>query len=178
MGFLRTALVAAVLLTTLLLQLTVLPWIHLPGATPDLLLVAVAALGLAGGPVRGAAAGFVAGLLIDIVPPADGVLGLSAVILTVVGYLAGEFGDRRDDRPALVTLAFVALLGGVSVAAYAVFGSIVGNSAADWNRLPLFIVTAALYAGVVAAFLVPAVGALVLRLEPNEQSYQVGRYDR
>jgi rod shape-determining protein MreD len=178
MGFLRTALVAAILLTALLLQLTVLPWIHLPGSTPDLLLVAVAALGLAGGPVRGAAAGFAGGLLVDIVPPANGVLGLSAVVLTVVGYLAGEFGDRRDDRPALVTLAFVTLLGGLAVAGYAIFGSIVGDNATDWNQLPLLIITAALYAVVMAAFVVPAIGALVRRLEPNEQSYQVGRYDR
>jgi rod shape-determining protein MreD len=174
---LRWALVLALLLTALLLQLTVLPLLGLPGATPDLLLVTVAALGWAGGEVRGAVAGFVAGLALDLVPPADGVLGLSAVVLTVVGYLAGLLGERRD-RGALVTIAAVALLAGGSVLGYAMLGGIVADPHVSWERVPVLVVTETLYAAVLAAFVVPAVGALVRRLEPQDTGYELGRYER
>jgi len=60
-GWLRTALTVALVVTAVLLELTVLPFLHLPGATPDLVAVTVIALGLVGGPVRGAATGLAAG---------------------------------------------------------------------------------------------------------------------
>lgn len=177
MVVLRWALVLALLLTALLLQLTVLPLLGLPGATPDLLLVVVSALGWAGGEVRGAVAGFVAGLALDLVPPATGVLGLSAVVLTAVGYLAGLLGQRKD-RGALMTIVVVALLAGGSVLAYAMIGGIVADPHIAWERVPTLVVTQALYAAVLAAFVIPAVGVLVRRLEPQETGYELGRYDR
>ena len=126
MAVVRVALVLVLLLTALLLQLTVLPLLGLPGATPDLLVVIVASLGLAAGEVRGAVAGFCAGLALDLVPPADGVLGLSAVVLTLVGYIAGLLGARKD-RSAVVTIGAVALLAAGSVVAYAMLGGIVSD---------------------------------------------------
>ena len=98
MAWLRGLLTVALVVTAVLLEITVLPWLHLPGAVPDIVAVTVAALGYAAGPVRGAAAGFLAGLLLDLVPPADGLLGLTAVVLVVVGYLAGVAGGIQD-RP-------------------------------------------------------------------------------
>lgn len=177
MAGIRILLVAVLIFTALLLQLTVLPLLGLPGATPDLLLVTVAALGLAGGPVKGALGGFVAGLALDLVPPSTGILGLSAVVLTVVGYLAGELGQRRD-RSALVTIAAVAGLAGGSVLGYAMVGGIVSDPRVDWARVPALTLTSALYAGVLAAFVVPGVGAMVRRLDPPDSGYELGRYDR
>ena len=177
MAVVRAALVLVLLLTALLLQLTVLPLLGLPGATPDLLLVVVAALGLSAGEVRGAVAGCAAGLALDLVPPADGVLGLSAVVLTVVGYAAGLLGARKD-RAAVLTIGAVGLLAGGSVLAYAMLGGIVSDPRIVWERVPLLVGTEALYAAVLAAFVVPAVGALVGRLEPVESGYELGRYER
>ncbi len=177
MAVVRVALVLVLLLTALLLQLTVLPLLGLPGATPDLLVVIVASLGLAAGEVRGAVAGFCAGLALDLVPPADGVLGLSAVVLTLVGYIAGLLGARKD-RSAVVTIGAVALLAAGSVVAYAMLGGIVSDPRIVWERVPLLLATQALYAGVLAAFVVPAVAALVGRLEPTDSGYELGRYER
>jgi rod shape-determining protein MreD len=173
----RVVLVAALLATVLLLQLTVLAFFDLPGATPDLLLVTVAALGLAAGPGRGAVAGFCGGLLLDLAPPATGLLGLSALVLTVVGYVAGVLGERRD-RSAVVTTVQVALLAGAAVVGYAIVGGVVADPRIAWDRVPVLAVTQVLYAGVLAAFVVPLVALLVRRLEPTDSGYELGRYER
>ena len=61
----RFLLGAASIVTVLLLQLTVIGRLPLPGAAPDLLLVLVVAFALAEGPMSGMVTGFVAGLLAD-----------------------------------------------------------------------------------------------------------------
>lgn len=177
MAVVRGALVAVLLVTALLVQLTVLPRLGLPGATPDLLLVVVAALGMAGGEARGAVAGFAAGLTLDLVPPADGIIGLSALVLTLVGYLGGTWVERRE-RGALMTILAVAGLAAGAVLAYALLGGLVSDARIVWDRVPFLLATQALYAAVLAAFVVPGVGAMVRRLEPPDSGYEVGRYER
>ncbi|GGM91752.1 hypothetical protein GCM10010106_44720 [Thermopolyspora flexuosa] len=73
-----------------LLQVTVANRLPLPGAAvPDLVLAAVALVAAARGPVPGVLTGFAAGLVADLVPPADAVTGRSALVLAVTGYLCG-----------------------------------------------------------------------------------------
>ena len=57
-------------------------------------------------------------------------------------------------------------------------GGIVSDPRIVWERVPLLLATQALYAGVLAAFVVPAVAALVGRLEPTDSGYELGRYER
>jgi hypothetical protein len=78
---LRVALSAAVVLTSLVVQLTVLSRLALPGATPDLVLVAVVGLALAGGPGSGLLTGAAAGLATDLVPPASVLLYAATGVL-------------------------------------------------------------------------------------------------
>ena len=75
---------AAVLLTAVVVQVAVAPRLALAGATPDLLLLAVAAVAVACGRRAGAAFGFAAGLATDlfVATPA----GISALIFTLVGH--------------------------------------------------------------------------------------------
>ena len=47
------------------------------------------ALGLSGGPAAGAVAGFLAGLGLDIAPPASFLIGEYALVFCVVGYGCG-----------------------------------------------------------------------------------------
>jgi rod shape-determining protein MreD len=170
----RAGLLAVLVLTALLLQLTVMPLLGLPGAVPDVLTVAVIAVGWAAGPVRGAATGFVAGLALDLVPPADGLLGLSAVMLVVVGYFAGLLGGT-EDRPALASVALVGLLAGAVVIGTTLVGTIVSDPRTSWDRVAGLTLTQVAYAVVLAAFLVPLVGALWRRVDPPAPRYEVGR---
>jgi rod shape-determining protein MreD len=170
-AWLRAALTAALLLTAVLLQLTVLPLLHLPGATPDLVAVTVIALGLAAGPVRGAVAGFAAGIVLDLVPPADGLLGLTAVVLVTVGYLAGLLG--QTERSPFSAVGLAGLLSAGSVLGLALVGGVVGDPRVAWDRLPGLLLTQFLYALVLAAFVIPLVAALWRRVDPPAPRYDV-----
>jgi rod shape-determining protein MreD len=173
-AWLRVGLSFALVLTALLLQIVVLPLFHLPGATPDVLTVTVVALGLAGGPVRGAATGFAAGLALDLVPPADGVLGLSAVVLVVVGYVAGLLGADRDRSPFLL-VGSAGLLAGAATLGLALVGGLVGDPRVVWDRVPGLVLTQVAYALVLAAFVVPLVISLWRRVDPPAPRYDSGR---
>ena len=110
----RFVLPVLLLAVVLIVQLAFINGLRLPGGgVPDLVLVVVAAVGLAGGPVPGAIAGFAAGLCLDLAPPASGILGEYALVFCIVGYVCGRF------RP---TLARSALLPIVIAAAAAVLG--------------------------------------------------------
>jgi rod shape-determining protein MreD len=174
MAWLRTALTIALVVTALLLELTAMPLLHLPGATPDILTVTVVALGLVGGPVRGAAAGMAAGLALDLVTPADGVVGLTAVVLVVVGYLAGLLGGDQDRSP-FTTVALAGLLAGGATLAFALIGGLVADPRISWDRVPGLVLTQTAYAVVLAAFVVPGVAWLWRRVDPPAPRYEVGR---
>jgi rod shape-determining protein MreD len=79
-------LVAAVLVQVMLVNRLPLP----AGGAPDLVLLAVVAVGVLRGPVSGAVVGFCAGLVVDIVPPTAHLAGLYAFVFALVGYIAGR----------------------------------------------------------------------------------------
>ena len=68
----RLLISCAVVAVALLAQLTFINRLALPGGTgPDLVLLAVVALALTGGPLPGMLTGFLAGLALDVAPPAS-----------------------------------------------------------------------------------------------------------
>ena len=105
----RFLLAAAMVLTALLLQDTVVTKLPLPGAAPDLLLVLVVAYALVEGPLSGMTTGFVAGLLADSL--ADHQLGRLALVYAVVGYATGYI---EDDTERSTLLPFVAVAAGAA----------------------------------------------------------------
>jgi hypothetical protein len=54
-------------------------------------------------------------------------------------------------------------------------GGIVLDPRVSWDRIPGLVLTQAAYAAVLAAFVVPGVGALWRRVEPPTPRYEVGR---
>jgi hypothetical protein len=91
MRILRRALVPpAFLVLAVLAQVTIVNRLPLPGgARPDLVLLVVAALAVAGGPVPGMLAGFVGGLALDLAPPVSHLAGESAFVFCAAGYACG-----------------------------------------------------------------------------------------
>ena len=86
----RAALSGGLLLIAILIQLTVLNNLRLPGgAGPDLVLVVVVAVALTGGPMEGMLGGFCAGLALDVAPPATHLVGQYALVFCLVGYGCG-----------------------------------------------------------------------------------------
>lgn len=156
----RVILSAAVVTAALLLQLTVvnrLPW---PGAgAPDLVLLVVVALGLSGRPAAGAVTGFLAGLGLDIAPPASFLIGEYALVFCVVGYgcgllrgLCGESVWRSVAAAVAATAAGEALVCAV--------GLLVGDPQVSWLAIRHVLPSSVAY----DAALSPFVLYLVIRL--------------
>ncbi|MFF4355769.1 rod shape-determining protein MreD [Streptomyces sp. NPDC001604] len=162
----RILLSSALVVVALVVQVSVLARLHLPGAVPDLLLLTVLGLALVYGHVGGALVGFGAGLLADLAPPADHAAGRYALVLCVIGYLAGlarpENGRLKSATgPMLVVVA--AAIG--STLLYAGVGALVGDTAARHVGLVSLMFSAALYDLLLAPFVVPGIMALARRAD-------------
>ncbi|MFC5729604.1 MULTISPECIES: rod shape-determining protein MreD [Nocardioides] len=168
----------------LVLQVTVLPhfaWrIGGLGVVPDLVLLVVVATAIATDTRFATLAGFGAGLLLDVAPPADHVAGRWALALMVVGYVVGRlvhdntadvgrFEPESVRRPP-VPLMLAAAAGGsfIGTSVFALTGLLVDDAAvAVSDLLPVALV--ALLLDVIAALaVVPATLWLHRRLASDD----------
>jgi rod shape-determining protein MreD len=122
-------------LTAVVLQTAVLDRLPFPGGfPPDLVLVLVVTLALAGGPLAGTVIGFGAGLALDIAPPAAGLLGLNALVFCAVGYGCGRLRGPME-RSAWLPLAVVAVAATVGEILYALAGLTLGDPDISWQSM-------------------------------------------
>ncbi|GAA2257381.1 rod shape-determining protein MreD [Streptomyces ruber] len=162
----RILLSTTLVIVALVLQVSVLARLQLPGAVPDLVLLTVLGLALVYGHVGGALVGFGAGLLSDLAPPADHAAGRYALVLCVVGYLVGLVKpDNGRLKSATASLAVVAAAAIGTTLLYAGVGALVGDTAARHVGLPGLVFTAALYDLLLAPFVVPGIMALARRAD-------------
>ncbi|WP_299527445.1 rod shape-determining protein MreD [uncultured Streptomyces sp.] len=166
MRFNRILLSVPLVVVALVVQVSVLARLQLPGAVPDLLLLTVLALAFVYGPVSGALIGFGAGLLADLAPPADHAAGRYALVLCVVGYLAGLVRPENGRlKSAAGPMVFVVAAAVGSTLLYAGVGALVGDTAARHVGLGSLLFTAAVYDVLLAPFTVPLIMALARRTE-------------
>lgn len=98
------------LLLAALVQVSIVGWIEVAEGHPDVVLVVLVAVALLRGPIVGAAGGFWAGIVLD--TAALETFGLTSLLLTLVGYWAGRFGDvttRSSAHPPLIAVALATL---------------------------------------------------------------------
>jgi rod shape-determining protein MreD len=117
-SFAESAIVAAIVFVAALLQVTLFATLDLAGGVADVLLLALLSIALLRGPVVGAAAGFFAGLLVDVMTLDT--LGVTALLYSLAGYWAGRYGETtgRDRSHAPLLTVFVATI----AIAYAGYG--------------------------------------------------------
>lgn len=161
---------AAVVFVAAIVQVSAISSVHLLGATPDLLLVVLVSVALLRGAVTGAISGFAAGLVVDVATL--GTLGVSALLLTLVGYWSGRYGETsgrgRPYAPLLAVLAATVLYG---VGAYLLdymLGEAVSARTALWPVLPALLLNTLLAYPVYAL-----VRRLVGRGEPASRAREV-----
>jgi rod shape-determining protein MreD len=160
----RFLLGAATVLTTLLVQDAVVGKLPLPGAAPDLLLVLVVAYALIEGPLSGMTTGFIAGVLADSL--ADHQLGRLALVYALIGYATGFIQDDTERSTLVPFLAVGAgALGGVLV--FAAEGMLLGDPRITIHAVARSLVSSVPYAVVLTPFVVPVLGLLVRRTEPD-----------
>jgi rod shape-determining protein MreD len=155
----------AVILTALLLQVTVINRLHLPGGHPDLLLIALISLALVGGPSYGAVVGFAAGFAADVMPPADHTIGRLAFVYAIIGYAAGLVEDA-EERSVVGAVFVVATGSAASVVLFAGVGALLGDPRVTAGNVGHALVAVVIYDVVLAPFIVPLVSGAARRVEP------------
>jgi rod shape-determining protein MreD len=149
-------------------QLTVVDRIAFPGgAGPDLVLLVVAALALAGGPMAGVLTGFCAGLALDVAPPGSHFTGQNALVFCLVGYACGLLADDSDDAEQGHTALFeiVVMAGGAVLgeALGALLGVMLSDPRVTWPAITHVLPVAVAYDLLLCPFVLYAVAA-ALRL--------------
>ncbi|CAN5151511.1 hypothetical protein BH24ACT23_BH24ACT23_11340 [soil metagenome] len=108
--------IAAIVVVAVLLQISFFSWFQIFGASPDVVPVAVASIGLLGGAVVGGVVGFGAGFLMDSV--LLGTLGVSSLVLIAVGYLAGRYRESFEIDSARAPAVLAGALGALAAAGF------------------------------------------------------------
>ena len=157
----RAILSAVLLAAALVLQLTVVNRLPLPGAgTPDLVLLVVVTLGLCGSPAAGAVTGFWAGLGVDLAPPGSYLIGEYALAFCVVGYLCGRLRSVVD-RSALLTVVLAMVCAAVGEALVALLGLMLSDPQVTWSAVRQVLPSAIAYDIVIIPFLLYVVMRVV-----------------
>jgi rod shape-determining protein MreD len=162
----QAMIIGSAIFIAVIVELTLLSRLGLPGATPDLVVVTIVALALAYGPLPGAIAGFSAGILMGLAPPFDGILGVQAILFTIVGLITGAVVDPRD-RSVPVIMGMVGLSTGGVVLLNALFLAVLSGERVVWDTVPGLALTGALYGLILAPLVVPGIGRIVRTLTPE-----------
>ena len=101
----------------MILQVSTLNQLPIFDGYADIVVLVVAAVAYYGGSVPGSAAGFSAGLLLDLLTGTT--MGASSLVLTAVGYGVGRFREVRDPSHGLLPVAVGTLATAAWVVAFA-----------------------------------------------------------
>ena len=123
-----------------IVQLTIVDRIAFPGgAGPDLVLLSVAALALAGGPLTGVLIGFWGGLALDVAPPGSHFIGQNALVFCLIGYACGLLADdssgdsAEQGHTALFEIVVTAAGAVVGEALAALLGVMLSDPRVTWR---------------------------------------------
>lgn len=106
------------------LQVGFLDDLHLFGVHPELMLLVAICAGLVGGSSTGAAVGFAAGLLTDLL--LSGSFGITALCYTLVGFGVGAAEDSVIRSTRIISMAISAAASAVGVLLYASLSQLLG----------------------------------------------------
>ena len=152
------ATIALAVVIAVVLQAAVLARLPLPGGAPNLTLVLVVAVGLAGGANAGLATGFGAGLLTVLL--ADHPVGLLALLGALAGFVAGLL-EADVERSVFLPIVVVAVATATVYLLYLLLMGLLDRSVAGGAGEVLGTVA---YGVVLTTLVVPLVAAVARRL--------------
>ena len=166
MSLLRMVAAFLVVSLALVLQVSLFPHFAWQGIVPNLCLLLVVGAALTRGPQVAVLLGFLAGVALDLAPPADHVAGRWALALVVVGYVAGRV--RQDVKPtAVAVVATVAASSFIGTSVFAITGLILQDPLLDVTTLLQAILVAVLWDVLLTPFVLPPVMTMFNRLRPE-----------
>ncbi len=149
----------AALFVAVVMQVAIAPNIAIGRAVPNFMLLVVVALALTEGPAAGASAGFVAGVLFDLL--GSGPIGPAALVLTVVGYLAGSLSANMFAEGWRLPVTVVLIASLLAELSYGVVLAILGVGQPFWSTFAAVMLPTAVYNGVLALLAFPFLARLL-----------------
>jgi len=162
----------AALVGALLLQVAVAPHLAIGGVVPNVFILVVLTLALLEGPNAGAASGFAAGLLFDLL--GTGPVGAAALVLAVTGYIAGSLSEHMFAEGWLMPVTVVFIAGLSAEVAYALVLAVLGAGNPFWTSLVTVILPAAVYNGALALLLYPWLARFLRKDRPMPTFGRIG----
>lgn len=98
-------------LVFLVVHTTVMKFLAIRDITPDILVIWVVYLAVRKGHIAGTTAGFFLGLMVDLLSGADGMLGLSALVKAIAGFVGGYFHNENKTQQTLGGTMFLVAVG-------------------------------------------------------------------
>ena len=170
MTVVRGVVALLVISLAVVLQVSLFPHFAWDGIVPNLALLVVVGAALVRGPQFGAVLGFMAGVVIDLAPPADHIAGRWALALVVVGYLAGRV--RQDIKPAATAVVLtVAASSFIGTSVFAFSGLLLRDPVVPVADMIEVILIAVVWDVLLTPFVLPPVMTLFRRLEPARVAY-------
>jgi len=149
----RFATSSLTILGALIMQMVFGPPFTILGVTPNFLLVAVIIIAFVRGSKEGTIAGFVAGLLFDLIGTA--VVGPMALTLTIAGFVAGFLKEQIFASSWILPVTILGIASLVSEGVYLVIVSALGFPMSFFTALGTKALPGALYAMFIAVLSFP-----------------------
>lgn len=166
MTLVRTLAAFLVVSLALVLQVSLFPHFAWQGIVPNLCLLVVVGAALTRGPQFAVVLGFLAGVALDLAPPADHLAGRWALALVIVGYVAGRV--RQDVKPtAVAVVGTVAASSFIGTSVFAITGMLLRDPLLDVSQLLQVILVAVLWDVLLTPFVLPPVMTMFNRLQPE-----------
>ncbi len=170
---LRLGLVAALIIVTVTMQISVFDHFSLRGVVPDIALLVVIAAAIVRGANYAALVGFAAGLVLDLAPPADHTAGRWALSLVLVGYLTGlvrqETEHGSGEVSVIGTIVMVAAGAFIGTSVFALTGLVLQDPGVTVGAALEVVPTAVAYDLLLTPLVLPLVLLVFRRLEPAER---------
>ncbi len=164
----RAGIVAVLIVVTVTLQVSIFSHFSISGVVPDLALLVVIAAALVRGPNYAALVGFVAGLVLDLAPPADHTAGRWALSFVIVGYATGMV--RSDGETTVPSTLFLVASGAfIGTSVFALTGLVLREPGVDVAGALRVVPVAIGYDLLLTPLIIPLVLLLFRPLEPAER---------
>jgi rod shape-determining protein MreD len=157
------------LLAAFVLQVSIASHIAIFGVVPNFMFLVVVTIALTQGPVAGGVSGFVGGLLFDLL--GSGIVGPYALVLTVVGYVAGMLTANLFAEGWLLPVSVVAVASLATEVAHGIVLVVLGTGLQFWHELIMVMLPSVIYHTALAVIAYPLLARL-LRAERPMKSFR------
>lgn len=146
-----------------LLQANIFPHIKIAGVTPNLFVILILWIGLFANTVQAIVFGIIMGLILDLLY--GKVIGITAIMLCVVGYL-GAYFDKNFSKESKLKIVFMVIGATIiyEIGYYALSGLIIGFDF-EWLKFMKIVIFEVIYNVLITILLYPFIQSLGYKID-------------